>query len=82
LKLSCAQRCFLGGFRLNQRHPCKVEKGLAGRRQLNTVRAAVHQLNADFLLEIPDLPAERWLGSAQLLLGGTVKLPASATATK
>jgi hypothetical protein len=28
------------------------------------------QLNADFLFEIPDLPAERWLGSVQLLLGG------------
>jgi hypothetical protein len=30
----------------------------------------VHQLNADFLFEIPDLPAERWLRSVQLLLGG------------
>jgi hypothetical protein len=28
------------------------------------------QLNADFLFEITDLPAERWLGSVQLLLGG------------
>lgn len=28
------------------------------------------QLNADFLFEIPDLPAERWLGSVQFLLGG------------
>ena len=30
----------------------------------------MHQLNADFLFEIADLPAERWLGSVQLLLGG------------
>src|ERR1700747_2647890 len=69
-RLSCAQRCFLSGFRLNQRHPCMVEKGFSGRRQLNTVRATMHQLDADFLLEIADLPAERWLGSVQLLLGG------------
>jgi hypothetical protein len=59
-----------------------VEKGLSGRRQLNTVSAAMHQLNADFLFEIPDLPAQRWLRSVQLLLGATVRLPASATAMK
>jgi len=47
-----------------------VEKGFPGRRQLDTVSAAVHQLNANFLFEIPDLPAERWLRSVQLLLGG------------
>ena len=69
-RLSCAQRCFLGGFRLNQRHSCMVEKGFPGRRQLDTVSAAMHQLNADFLFEIADLPAERWLGRVQLLLGG------------
>src|ERR1700746_2378311 len=46
-----------------------VEKGFSGRRQLDTVSAAVHELNADFLLEIPDLPAERWLGGVQFLLG-------------
>jgi hypothetical protein len=59
-----------------------VEKGLSGRRQLNTVGAAMYQLNADFLFEIPDLPTERWLGRVQLLFAATVKLPASATATK
>jgi hypothetical protein len=47
-----------------------IQKSFAGRRQLNTVRATIHQLNADFLFEIPDLPAERWLGSVELLLGG------------
>src|SRR5882757_5548113 len=47
-----------------------VQKSLAGRRQLDTVSGAIHQLNADFLFEIPDLPAERWLGSVELLLGG------------
>jgi hypothetical protein len=30
----------------------------------------MHQLNADFLFEIADLPAEGWLRSVQLLLGG------------
>ena len=29
----------------------------------------MHQQNADFLFEIPDLPAERRLGCVQLLLG-------------
>jgi hypothetical protein len=57
-RLGCAQRCFLGGFRLNQRHSCMVEKGFPGRRQLSTLGAAMDQLNADFLFEIADLPAE------------------------
>jgi len=47
-----------------------VQKSFAGRRQLDTVSAAIHQLNADFEFEIPDLPAERWLGRVELLLGG------------
>jgi hypothetical protein len=47
-----------------------VEKGPSGRRQLNAVSATMHQLNADFLFEIPDLPTERWLGSVQFLFGG------------
>src|ERR1700757_4497790 len=47
-----------------------VQKSLTGRSQLNTLSAAIHQLNADFLFEIPDLPAERWLGRIELLFGG------------
>ena len=47
-----------------------VEKGFSGGRQLDTVSAAIYQLNADFLFEIPDLPAERWLGCVKLLFGG------------
>jgi len=47
-----------------------VQKGFAGRRQLNAVSATNHQLNADFPFEISDLPAERWLGRVELLLGG------------
>ena len=47
-----------------------VQKSFASRRQFNAVSAAIHQLNADFLFQIPDLPAERGLGSVELLLGG------------
>jgi hypothetical protein len=47
-----------------------VQEGFAGRCQLDTVSAAVHQLNADFLLEIPDLPAQGWLRGVERLLGG------------
>src|SRR5258705_6495584 len=47
-----------------------IEKGFSGRRQLSTVSTAMDQLNADLPFEIPDLPAERWLGSVQLLFGG------------
>jgi hypothetical protein len=47
-----------------------LEKSLAGRPQFNAMSAAMHQLNADFLLELADLPAERWLGGVELLLGG------------
>jgi len=47
-----------------------VEKGFAGRRQLDALRAADHQRNADFLFEIADLPAERGLRRVELLFGG------------
>jgi hypothetical protein len=47
-----------------------VEKRFAGRRQFNAASATTYQLNADFLFEIADLPAERWLGCMELLLGG------------
>src|SRR5216684_3541211 len=47
-----------------------LQKGFAGRGQLNTVSATIYQFNADFLFEIPDLPAERRLGRVELLLGG------------
>jgi hypothetical protein len=44
---------------------------------------AVDQLDADFRLEIADLPAQRRLRGMQLLLGGDRQAaPASATATK
>src|ERR1700733_5570810 len=46
-----------------------VQKSLAGRRQLNAMSAASDQLNADFLFEIPDLPAEGGLRRMELLLG-------------
>src|SRR5258708_39669656 len=81
-RLSGAQRRFFCCVRLKQRHSCMVGKRFAGRRQLNTVSAMIHQLNADFLFEIPNLPAERWLGRVSFCSAATVKLPASATAMK
>jgi len=47
-----------------------IEKSFSGRCQLNTVSGTVHQLNADFLFEISDLPTERRLGSVQFLFSG------------
>ena len=55
---------------LEDRASRMVEKRFAGRRQFDAVSAAVYQLNADFPFEIADLPAERWLGRVELLLGG------------
>jgi hypothetical protein len=82
-RLSCAQRCFLCCLCLKQRHSRVFEKRFAGRRQFNAVCATVHQLNANLLFEISDLPTDGWLRSVELLLrAATVKLPASATATK
>src|ERR1700759_4256873 len=46
-----------------------VEEGLAGRGQFDATRAAAHQGSADFLFEIPDLPAQRRLRGMELLLG-------------
>ena len=46
------------------------EKRFAGRRQFNAVCATVHQLNANLLFEISDLPTEGWLRSVELLLSG------------
>jgi hypothetical protein len=57
-RLSCAQRCFLCCLCLKQRHSCVFEKRFAGRRQFTAVCAAVHQLNANLLFEISDLPTE------------------------
>jgi hypothetical protein len=55
---------------LKQRHSCVFEKRFAGRRQFNAVCATVHQLNANLLFEISDLPTEGWLRSVELLLSG------------
>jgi hypothetical protein len=46
-----------------------VEESPASGRQLDAVRAAIDQLNADFLFEVADLPAERRLGGMQFALG-------------
>jgi hypothetical protein len=45
-----------------------VEKGPPGGGQLDAVHAAAHQLNADLVFEIADLPAQRRLRGVQPLL--------------
>jgi len=68
-RLSGAQRRFFCCVRLKQRHSCMVGKRFAGRRQLNTVSATIHQLNADFLFEITNCRLrDGW--TCELLLGG------------
>ena len=49
--------------------PGPVEQRLAGQRQLDLVRGAPEQLDADELLERADLPAQRRLRQVQLLGG-------------
>jgi hypothetical protein len=46
-----------------------VEKGFAGGGQFDAVHAAAHQLNADFVFQIADLPAQRRLRGVQPFLG-------------
>ena len=47
-----------------------IEKGAAGRGQVDPVHAAVHQRNTDLVFEITDLAAQRRLRRVQPLLGG------------
>jgi hypothetical protein len=47
-----------------------VEKGPTGGSQFDAVHAVCHQLNADLIFEIADLPAQRRLGGVQSFLGG------------
>src|SRR6202043_3215737 len=56
-------------LRLSQRQPGVVEKGLAGGGQLDAAHAAADQLDADFVFELADLPAERGLRRVQPFLG-------------
>lgn len=47
-----------------------VEKGPTGGSQFNAVHATCHQLNADLVFEIADLPAQRRLRGVQSFFGG------------
>ena len=47
-----------------------IEKGAAGRGELDAARAALQQLDADLDLQIADLPAQRGLRRVQPPLGG------------
>ena len=60
--LAAPPPCCLG---LSKRQPCMVEKGPTGGRQFDAVHAADHQLNADLVFEIADLPAQRRLRGVQ-----------------
>ena len=46
-----------------------IEKGPPGGGQFDAVHAAAHKLNADFVFEIADLPAQGRLRSVQPFLG-------------
>src|SRR5271155_3030267 len=47
-----------------------VEEGAPSLRQFDSPDAANEEINADFVLEVTDLPAKRWLRRVELLLGG------------
>ena len=47
-----------------------VEKDSAGIGELDAAGAPDQQLRADFMFQISDLTAERWLGRMQPPLGG------------
>ena len=61
---------FDGGLGLVEGEPGVIEKGAAGVGQRGSLRAAVQQPNADLMLEVADLAAERGLRGVQPLLGG------------
>jgi hypothetical protein len=50
---------------LSKRQPCMVQKGPTRGRQFDAMHAAHHQLNADLVFEIADLPAQRRLRGVQ-----------------
>ena len=60
---------FHRGVDLRQRQPGMVEKGLPCGGQLDAVNAAGQKLDADLVLQIADMPAERRLRRVQPELG-------------
>jgi hypothetical protein len=60
-----ARRRLGGGFHLHQRQARVILKGAASRRQFDAAHAADKKRNADFMLEVPHLPAEGWLRRMQ-----------------
>ena len=54
-----------GGFGLHQRQTGVIEEGAAGRRQSDATHAAGEERNADFILEVAHLAAERGLRRVQ-----------------
>ncbi len=65
-----APRRLHGLCRLPEREAGMIEKGAAGKGQLDAARAAHEELGADFQLEVTQLPAQGGLRGVQPLLGG------------
>jgi len=54
---------------LRERQPRVIKECSPGRGQFDAVHTAAHQLNADLVFEIADLPAQRRLRGVQPFLG-------------
>jgi hypothetical protein len=61
-------RSFGGPFNLRQHSAGVIEKGSTRRCQRDATSCARHELDANLVLKVPDLTAERWLRSVQLRL--------------
>jgi len=68
-RLRGSPRCLSGGLGLRERQPRIVEKDPPGGGQFDAMHAAAHQLNADVVFEVADLPAQRRLSGMQPFLG-------------
>src|SRR5215813_68636 len=65
LRLRRTARRFARRFDLEQCQPGMIEKGAAGRGEIDAARTALQELDADLDLQITDLPAQRWLRRVQ-----------------
>jgi hypothetical protein len=69
-------------FDLREREPSVIEKGAPRGGQFNAVHAAVHQRNADLVSRSRIWRLSDGCAVCSLFSAATVRLPASATATK
>ena len=68
-RLRGAARCLGRGVDLRERQPRMVEESLARCSQFDATRTAAEQFRADFVFQIADLSAKRWLRRVQTLFG-------------